>query len=115
MLQGVLVDEASEVLFHRAGDLARSPGAGAIHQSSRALGGNAMDPFAPRRLGQVKRIGDRLEALPCHDGTDRVGATEDTGLLGPLQEGLSGGEGGRSEVQFEGSHDDGLQNKRLQQ
>ena len=88
MLEGVLIDEAIEVLFQRAGDFGWSPGARAVHQPPRALGGKAMDPFAQRRIGQVKCIGDRLEALPCHDGTDRLGATEDTGLLGPLQEGI---------------------------
>jgi len=86
MLQGVLVDEAIEVLFLRAGDFERSPGAGAIHQPPRALGGKAMDPCAQRRRGKVQRIGDRLEALPCHDVADGLGATEDTGLLGPLQD-----------------------------
>ena len=55
-----------------------------------------------------------METLPCHDGADRLGATEDTGLLGPLQEGISGGEGVLREVQFEGPHDRGLQHKLLQ-
>ena len=88
MLQGVLVDEAIEVLFQRAGDFGRSSGAGAIHQPPRALGGKAMDPFTQRRIGKMPCIGDRLEALPCHDVADRLGATEDTGRLGPLQEGI---------------------------
>src|SRR5437867_4104896 len=65
-----------------------SPGAGAIYQPPRALGGKAMDPFAQRRIGQGQRLGDRLEALPLDDVADRLGATEDPGLLGPLQEGI---------------------------
>ena len=88
MLQGVLVDEAIEVLFQGAGDFGGTPGAWTIHESLRALGGKTMDPFAQRGIGKVERIGDGLEALPCHDGADRLGATEDTGLLGPLQEGI---------------------------
>jgi hypothetical protein len=88
MLQGVLVDEAIEVLFQGAGDFRGTPGAWAIHESLRALGGKTMDPFSQRGIGKVERIGDGLEALPCHDGADRLGATEDPGLLGPLQEGI---------------------------
>ncbi len=88
MLQGVLVDEAIEVLFQCAGDFGGTPGAWAIHESLRALGGKTMDPFAQRGLGKVERSGDGWEALPCHDGADRLGATEDTGLLGPLHEGI---------------------------
>jgi hypothetical protein len=88
MLQGVLVDEAIEVLFQRAGDFGRSAGAGAIHQPPRALGGKAMDPFAQRRIGKVQRLGDRLEALSCHNVADRLGTTEHTGFLGLSQEGL---------------------------
>jgi hypothetical protein len=88
MLQGVLVDEAIEVLFQRAGDFGRSPGARAIHQPTRALGGKAIDPFAQRRIGKVQRIGDCLEALSCHNVADRLGTPEHTGLLGLPQEGL---------------------------
>ncbi len=64
MLQGVLVDEAIEVLFQRAGDFGRSTGAGAIHQALRALVGKAMDPFAQGGIGKVQRVGDGLEAWP---------------------------------------------------
>ena len=88
MLQGVLVDEAIEVLFQRAGDFGRSPGAGAIHQPPRALGGKAMDPFAQRRIGKVQCIRDRVEALAFDDVADRLGATEDAGFLGLLHEGI---------------------------
>jgi len=88
MLQGVLVDEAIEVLFQCAGDFGGTPGAWTIHESLRALGGKTMDPFSQSGIGKVQRIGDGLEALPGHDGADRLGATEDTGLLGPLQEGV---------------------------
>jgi hypothetical protein len=88
MLQGVLVDEAMEVLFQRAGDVGRSPGAGAIHQPPRALGGKAMDPCAQRRIGKVQRLGDRLEALSCHNVADRLGTPAHTGLLGLPQAGL---------------------------
>ena len=85
MFQGVLVDETIEVLFQRTGDFRWSPGAGAIHQPLRALGGKAIDPFTQRRIGKVQRIGDGLEAVPCHDGAHRLGATEDPGFLSLLK------------------------------
>ena len=46
MLQGVLIDEALEVLFQLARDFGRSPGAWAVNEAWRALVGKAMDPLA---------------------------------------------------------------------
>ena len=54
MLEGVLIDEAIEVLFQRAGDFGRSTGARAIHETLRALVGKAMDPLAQGRIGKVR-------------------------------------------------------------
>ncbi len=59
-----------------------------VCEALHSLVGKAMDPFAQRRIGKMERVGDRLEALPCHDIADSLGATEDMGLLGPLQEGV---------------------------
>ena len=114
VLHGVVIDQAIEVLFQCTRDFGRSPGAGAIHQPPRALGGKAMDPFAQRRIGQVQRLGDRLEAVSCHNVADRLGTPEHTGFLGLPQEGLSGGQGVIRKMEFEGPHDGGLQNKILQ-
>ena len=88
MLQGILVDEAIEVLFQGAGDFGGTPGAWAIHESLRALGGKTMDPSSQRGIGKVQCIRDRLEALSCYDVADRLSTPEHTGLLGLLQEGL---------------------------
>ena len=52
MLQGVLIDEAIEVLFQRAGDFGGATGARAIHQALRALVGKAMDPLAQGGIGK---------------------------------------------------------------
>jgi hypothetical protein len=56
MLQGVLVDEAIEVLFQCAGDFGGTPGAWTIHESLRALGGKTKDPFSQRGIGKVECI-----------------------------------------------------------
>jgi hypothetical protein len=92
MLQGVLVDEAIEVLCQRAGDCGRSPGAGAIDQPAWALGGKALDPLAQRRRGKGQRGRDGLEAGPLDDGAHRLGPPEPPGLCRLFQEGLQGGE-----------------------
>src|SRR4030095_15730143 len=64
VLQGVLLDEALEVVFPRAGHLGRATRARAIHQAVHPLVGKAVDPFAKSGIGKVQRVGDRLEPLP---------------------------------------------------
>jgi hypothetical protein len=91
MLQGVLIDEAIEVLFQLARNFGRSTGARAIHQTLCALVGKAVDPFPEGRIGKVQRVGDRLEALPLDDVTHGLGAAEDTRLFRLFQEGIQGG------------------------
>ena len=88
MLQGVLIDEAIEMVFQCAGDFGRSTGARAIHQTLGALVGKAVDPFTQGRIGKVQRVGDRLEALPCDDVAHGLGTTEDPGFLGLFEKGL---------------------------
>jgi hypothetical protein len=90
MLAGVLIDQAIEVPFQRAGDFGRSTGARAIHQPLRAVVGKAVDPFSQGRIGKVQRVGDRLEALPGDDGAHGLGPAEDAGLFGLFQEGIQG-------------------------
>ena len=90
MLEGVLIDQAIEVLFQLTGDFGWSPGAWAIHKPLRALAGKAVDPFPQGRIGKVQRVGDRLEALPCDDGTYGLGPAEDTRLFRLFHEGIQG-------------------------
>ena len=85
MVEGVLIDEAIEVLCQCTGDFGRATGARAIHQALGPLVGKAMDPFAQGRIGKVQRVRDRLEALPFDDVAHGLGTTEDAGLLGLLE------------------------------
>ena len=114
MLEGVLIDQAIEVLFQFTRDFGRSTGARAVHQPLGALVGKAMDPLAQRGIGKGQCIRDRLEALAFDDVAHRLGTAEDACLFGLFQERLSGGQGVIGKVQFEGPHTGGLQNKRLQ-
>ncbi len=84
MLQGVLIDQAIEMLFQLAGHCGRSTRARAIDQPLRALAGKAMDPLAQGGIGQRERIGDGLHAGAFDDFTDRLRATEDPGFFGLL-------------------------------
>ena len=115
VLQRVLVDETIEVVRQRTRHFRWSTGAGAISAALHPLGGKAMDPFAQRGIRERQRVGDGLEALPADDIPDGLGAPEDTGLRGLLQEGCSGRAGGIRKVEFEGPHGGGLQEKVRQQ
>jgi len=88
MFQGILIDEAIEVLFQFTGHFAGATGARAIHQTLRALVGEAVDPFPQGRIGKVQRVGDRLEALPLDDVAHSLGTAEDAGLFRLFQEGV---------------------------
>ena len=85
MLQGVLIDEAVEMLFECPRDFRGSTGARAIHQALDTLIGKAMHPFAPGRIGKLERVRDVLQALSFDDFTDGLGATEDAHLFGLLE------------------------------
>jgi hypothetical protein len=86
VLQGVLIDEAIEMVFQRAGDFGRSTGARTIHQTPGALVGKAMHPFPQGRIGKLERVGDGLEALAFDDVTYGLGTAEDTGFFGLFHE-----------------------------
>ncbi len=88
MREGVLINEAIEGLLSGARDFGWSPGARAIHEALRALGGKAIDPLAQRSRGQLERVGDRLEALPFDDIAHGLGTTEDASRFGLLEEGV---------------------------
>jgi hypothetical protein len=88
MLEGVLIDEAIEVLGQLARDFGWSTGAPAIQQPLGSLLGKTLHPFAQRGIGKGQGVRDRLEALAFDDFAHRLGTAEDTGLLGLLEEGF---------------------------
>ena len=88
MLEGVLVNEAIEVLFQLARDFGRSTGAGVVHEAWRALVGKAMDPLAERGIGKGQRIRDGLEALAFDDFTHGLGPAKDPRLFRLFHEGI---------------------------
>ena len=108
MLQGVLIDEAIEVLFQLAGDFRRATRARAIDETRRALTGKAIDPLAEGGIGQRERIGDGVQAGPFDDFTDRLSATEDPRLFRLFQHRISCWEGVLGKVELEGPHERAL-------
>ena len=88
MLEGVLIDQAIEVLFQRARDFGRATGARAIQQALGPLLRKALHPFAESGIGQVEGRGDGVDLLTCHDLTDGLRPAKDPRLLGLLQDGL---------------------------
>ena len=81
MLEGVLINEAIEVLFEGTGHFRGATGAGTIEQALGALVGKAIDPLVEGRVGKRERIGDGLQASTFDDFTDRLSAPEDPGLF----------------------------------
>src|SRR5215468_4276723 len=114
MRQGVLIDEAIEVLFQLACDFGRSPGAGVVQEAWRALVGKAMDPLTQRGIGKGQRIRDGLEALAFDDFTHGLRTAKDAGLLRLLHKGVQGGQSIIGKMEFEGSHGRALSYKVLQ-
>ena len=88
MLQGVLVDEAIEVLFQRAGHFGWATGAGAVDKARGAFMRKAIDPLAQRGIGKVQRVRDGLQALAFDDFTYRLGSAKDPSLFRLFQEGV---------------------------
>jgi len=86
VLQGVLIDEAIEVLFQLARDFRGSTGAGAISQALDTLVRETMDPLAQGGIGKVQRVGDRLEALAFDDLAHGLGTAKDPRLFRLFQE-----------------------------
>jgi hypothetical protein len=114
VLEWVLIDEAVEVVRQCTRHFRRSTGAGPIGEALHSLVGKAMDPFAQRGIGKVKRVRDGLESVPFDDFAHGLGTPEHTGLLGLFQESLQSGKGLIGKVEFEGPHSGGLQEKLLQ-
>jgi hypothetical protein len=88
VLQGVLINQAIEVLFQLARDLGRSPGARSIQQALGPLLRKALHPFSEGGIGQVEGRGDGVDRVACHDLTDGLRPAKDASLLGLLQDGL---------------------------
>ena len=88
MLEGVLIDQAIEVLFQLARDFGRSPGARAVYEPLGALVGKAMDPLAQRGIGIGQRVRDGLQALAFDDFTHGLGPAKDPRLFRLFQEGI---------------------------
>ena len=88
MLEGVLIDEAIEVVFEFAGDFGRSAGARAIQQALGPFLGKALHPFAQGRIGQVEGGGDGGDVLARDHLTDGLSAAKDARLLGLLEQGI---------------------------
>ena len=88
MLQGILIDEAIEVLLQLARDLGRSPGARASDSTLRTVAGKAIDPLAEGGIGQGEGVRDGLQALAFDDFAHGLGTAEDAGSPGLLDEGI---------------------------
>jgi hypothetical protein len=88
VLQGVLINEAIEVLFQLARDLGRSTGARSIQQALGPLLRKALHPFSEGGIGHVEGRGDGVDMVACHDLTDGLRPAKDASLLGLLQYGL---------------------------
>lgn len=104
MLQGVLIDEMSEVPFQLACDCGGAPGAWAVDETLRTLMRKTIDPLAQGRIGKLERVGDGLQTLPLDDVAHSLGTAEDAGVFGVLYEGVSGRQGGGGKTQFQSPH-----------
>jgi hypothetical protein len=88
MLQGVLINEAIEVLFQLAGDFGGATRARASHQALHPRVGKAVDPLTEGGIGKGERVRDGLQALPLDDLAHGLGTAEDAGFPGLLDEGI---------------------------
>src|SRR5262249_14817078 len=88
VLQGVLIDEAIEVLFQRARDFTGSAGTWTVHQARRALLGKALHPFGEGRICKVEQRGDGIDVVARNDLTDGLRAAKDSGFLRLLEHGV---------------------------
>jgi hypothetical protein len=88
MLEGVLIDEAVEVLCECTSHLGWAARARAIHQALRSLLGKALHPCAEGRIRQVKGRGDSADVVASDDLPDSLRTAKDAGLLGLLEHGI---------------------------
>ena len=104
MLEGLLIDQAIEVLFQLARDFGWSPGARAIQQALRPLLRKALHPLSEGRIGHMKSLGDGVDMVPCHDLADGLRTAKDPRFLGLLEQGVSGRQHLSGKVAVEGVH-----------
>ena len=88
VLQGILIDEAIEVLLQLARDFGRSTGARAIQQALRPLLRKALHPLAEGGIGHMERLGDSVDMVPYHNLTDGLRTAKDSRCLGLLEHGV---------------------------
>ena len=81
VLERVVVDEPIKVVCQLTGHCGGATGAGATHQALDSLVGEAMDPRAQRRRGQVQRVGYRLETVPLDGLAHGLGTAEEARFL----------------------------------
>src|SRR2546428_12389990 len=85
ILQGVLIDEAIEMLFQLTSYFRWSTGAGTIEQALGALVGKAMQPFTQGRIRKLQRVRDVLDAPSFDDVPHSLGTAEGTPLVRRFQ------------------------------
>jgi len=83
-----LVDEALEMLCSLAGHFGWSTGAWPIPQALRALPGEALDPCAEGRIGQVEQRRDGSDVVPRDDLTDRLRTAKAPSFFRLLEHGV---------------------------
>ena len=88
MLEGILIDQAIEVLCQLARDFGWSTGARAVQQSPGPLPGKTLHPFAQGRIRQLEGSGDGGDVLTGDHRVDSLGTAKDTRLLGLLEHGV---------------------------
>jgi hypothetical protein len=88
MLEGVLIDEAVQVLFEFTRHVGRATRTRTIHQTLRSLLGKALHPFAEGRIRKVKGRGDGVDVAASDDFPDGLCTAKDAGLLGLLEHGI---------------------------
>jgi len=87
VLQGILIDEAIEVLRQRARDFGRSTGARAIPPALGSLLRKALHPLTQGRIRHVEGGGDGGDMVPRDHRMDGLGTAKDARLLGLLEHG----------------------------
>ena len=88
MLQGVLVDEAIEVLLQLARDFGRATRARAITQALGPRLRKALHPCAEGGIGQMESLGDGVDMVAGHDLTNSLRTAKDPRFLGLLEHGV---------------------------
>jgi hypothetical protein len=88
MLEGVLINEAIEVVCEGTGHCWGATGARAIYQPVDPLVGKAIDPLAESRRRKGEGVRDGLQPLPFHDVAHGLGTAEDAGFFRLRYEGV---------------------------